>query len=97
MRPYSRRQAAGLDLDLLDEVEVERLAFVADLDAGRVEAVDDVLVLRAGRAVDHRPDVIFGGPRRNPGNGIEVAAKRNALEQIGASVDARHRRGRVDR
>ena len=42
-------QTAGLHFDFLHEVEVERLALVAQLDAGRVEAVDDVLVFRARR------------------------------------------------
>ena len=59
------RQAAGLDLDFLNEVEVQRLALVAQLDARRVEAVDDVLVLGAARAVDRRTDRVVGHPGGN--------------------------------
>ena len=44
--------AAGLDVDLLDELEVELLALEAVLGAGRVDAVDVERVLGAGRAVD---------------------------------------------
>ena len=43
--------AAGLDLDLLDELAVDGLALEAFDDVGRVDAVDDVLVLDGCRAV----------------------------------------------
>jgi hypothetical protein len=44
--------AAGLDVDLLDELEVELLALEPVLHARGVDAVDEIRVLRARRAVD---------------------------------------------
>ena len=44
--------AARLDLDLLDELVVDRLALNAFQDVRRVDAVDDPLVLGRGRTVD---------------------------------------------
>ncbi len=45
--------AAGLDLELLDELVVELLALGAVLDAVGHDAVDDEAVLEPGRPVDH--------------------------------------------
>src|SRR5262249_61986133 len=57
--------AAELDLDLLDELVVEGLALVAQLDAGRVDAVDDVLVLERRGAVDRdAAGLVRAGSRR---------------------------------
>src|SRR5204863_573028 len=44
--------AAGLDLDLLDELVVDDLALDSAVDLVRVDSVDHEHVLRGGRAVD---------------------------------------------
>src|SRR5439155_17006356 len=51
-----RVEAAGLHLDFLDEVGVQRLAFSAGVDAGRVQPLDDVAVLGARRSVERRAE-----------------------------------------
>ena len=91
------RQAARLHFDFLNEVVVQRLAFVAQLDAGRIQAVDDVLVFRARRSVDDRANHVGRHARRHRGQGVEVAAHRQLVEHFRRDADARGRRGRVDR
>ena len=91
------RQAAGLHFDFLNEVVVQRLAFVAQLDAGRIQTVDDVLVFRARRSVDDRSNHVGRHAWRHRGQGVEVAAHRQLVEHFRGDADARGRRGRVDR
>ncbi len=55
-RPYSALVAARLDLDLVDELVVDGLALEALDDVGRVDAVDDPLVLDGGRPVDRQSE-----------------------------------------
>ena len=91
------RQPAGLDLDLLDEVGVHRLALVAELDAGRVQAVDDVLIFGAARPVELRTDGVVDDARREPRQVDEVAPHRQLVEEVGRDVYTGRVRGRVNR
>jgi hypothetical protein len=47
-----RLVAAGLELDLLHELEVQDLSLTAELDARRVDAIDEIRVLQTRGAVD---------------------------------------------
>ena len=76
--------AAGLDLHFLDEVGDDRLAGRPVLEVGGVDAVDDEAVLGAARAADrHAAGARFEiGARRHRDHGAEVAALRDAINQI---------------
>src|SRR5262249_13255501 len=76
--------AAEFDFNLLDERVVQGLALVAQLDSGRVDAVNDVLVLQRRGAVDRdAAGLVRARSRcagRNPG---EVAGQGQLLQLLG--------------
>ena len=91
-----RRETAGLQFDLVDEVEVELLGALPLLDACRVQTLDDVLVFSAGGPEHRRPDAVLGRPRCDARDRVHVAANREPLEEVRVGVDADRRAGRVD-
>ena len=95
--------AAGLDLELLDELVVELLALCAVLDAARHDAVDDEGVFEAGRAVDddgvgerRGVGVLGRDTRRDLHDGRVVAPGRQGLHLATVDVVADRRRILLD-
>ncbi len=88
-----RGVAGRLDLNLGQEIGVHRFARHARAHVGGVHAVDDEAVLRAAGTIDLKAAVaaLIVGARRGGQRAREVAAARNALQQV--LRDAR--RGRV--
>src|SRR6185436_1174735 len=105
-----RLVAAGLDLDLLDEVERRRVAERPEDDrirperavalVGDVHAVDDVLVVEAGAAGDRRIRTAgrtgAADTRRQVQRVADPAAHRNVLEHLARQHSAGGRRRGVD-
>ena len=96
--------AAGLDVDLLDELEVQLLALEAVLGAGGVDAVDVVDVLGAGGAVDGDGGLaavvgvgVGGDPGRHLHHRGVVAAAGQVLDVAAGEVGAQGGRGGVHR
>ncbi len=95
--------AAGLDLELLDELVVEVLPLRAVLDAVGDHAVDDEPVLEAGRPVDdHRVGEIGRvrglrrDARRDLGDGGVAAPRRQRVDLAIGDAVSDGRRGLVD-
>src|SRR5207249_4123592 len=91
-----RVEAAGLHLHFLDEVGIQLLAFGAGLDAGRVQPLDDVAVLGAGRAVYRRSVGVLRDAGREARHRVDVAAHGELFHQLLPDAHAAHRRRRVD-
>src|SRR6266508_2561864 len=94
--------AAGLDLDLLDELTVDDLALHAAHDAVRIDAVDDELVFRGCRPIDRQCQTaplsvagVFLHARLKADNGGVVAAQRKLLHDFCRVVGACRRVGGV--
>ena len=89
-------EAAGLNFDFLDEIEVQGLSLHAGFNAGRVQAVDDVLIFGTRRSIERRPVRVLrdaGGEARNR---VEVATHRQLIEDIFVGDDTARRACRVD-
>src|SRR4051794_6053399 len=90
------RKTAGQRVDFLNEVLVETLALEAFLNAGDVQAVDDVLVLTTGRTVNGRARGVGRGAGSDLRGGDEVAAQRQRVHRLRGDVRAGNVRRDVD-
>ena len=89
-------KSAGLDLDLLDEVEVEQLTLRPVLNVRRVEAVDEVLILSPRRAIDGHARRVGVGARCDLGRCDVVARQRERFHRLAGDVCAAGDRVDVD-
>jgi hypothetical protein len=94
---------AGLDLDFLDELPVDRLPLEAADDIRRIDTIDDELVLDGRRAVHRqrqgaslRVALVLVDPRVRADDLGIVSAEWKVLHDFCAVVRAAGRRGRVD-
>ena len=96
------RVAAGLDLDFLDELAVDRLPLEAPDDVGRVDTVDDELVLHGGGPVDGQRQgpslsiaLVLIDARVRPDDLRVISAERKFFHDLGRVAGSARRRGRV--
>ncbi len=95
--------AAGLDLDFLDELPVDRLPLEAADDVGRVDTVDDELVLHGGGPVDSQRQgpslsvaLVLIDARVRPDDLGVISAERKFLHDLARVARSARRRGRID-
>ena len=98
-----RLVAAGLDFDFLDELTVDRLSLEAANDVGRVDSVDDELVLDRCRSVDRQRQspslsvaLILVDARIRSNDLRVIATQWKLLHDLGGVARSPRRRRRVD-